>query len=267
MCSITRSGDAAHCFGSEILRKLNHHHQASRFMQNHFTKAGVVAIALFTCHGCITIPVPIPVPIPVDSNPSSPQASNSPQAEVVDEKYQKTCYADALTESQGKEVTESSSTLESTADKLAIANKHQKAIKKYNEAAAAALNEEIADGSIEDMEISAIWHSWRGEGGEGFKEENRQILQKSAEINFKIGSSYARLRKYEQAIDCFSGTIKFGILPPNDAIAYLNRGDAYERMGDKVNAKADFQQAVILFKKHKQPTYYKLAQERLQAVK
>jgi tetratricopeptide (TPR) repeat protein len=236
-------------------------------MQNHLTGTMTVAIALLTCHGCVTIPVPIPIPIPVDSNPSSPQANTSPQVEAINEKYQKTCYADALTENQAREITEKSNNLEIEADKLAAAGKHSEAIRKYNEAAAAALNEAIADGSAEDVEISALWHSGSNEGIEGFRKENQQILQKSAEINFKIGSSYTRLGQYEQAIDCFDGTIKTGILPPNDAIAYLNRGDAYERIGDKTKAKADFQQAAILFKQHKQPTYQKMSEQRLQAIK
>jgi tetratricopeptide (TPR) repeat protein len=84
--------------------------------------------------------------------------------------------------------------------------------------------------------------------------------------NFKVGQSYAQLGKLESALDCFNGTLKVGILPPNDAIAYLNRGDVYERMGAKDKAKADFQQAANLFKKHKLPSYQKLSQKRLQAV-
>ena len=190
----------------------------------------------------------------------------TPQIQTIDEKYKKTCYADALTESQGREITEASGALEAAADKLAIAGKHKEAIGKYNESAAATLNEAITDGRAEDMEVSAIWHNWRGEGVEGFKKENQALLQKSAESNFKIGSSYARLGQFEQAIDCFNSTIKFGILPPNDAIAYLNRGDTYERMGQKEKAKTDFQQAVNLFKKHKLTSYQKDAETRLRSV-
>jgi hypothetical protein len=37
-------------------------------------------------------------------------------------------------------------------------------------------------------------------------------------------------------------------------------------MGAKDKAKADFQQAANLFKKHKLPSYQKLSQKRLQAV-
>ena len=94
---------------------------------------------------------------------------------------------------------------------------------------------------------------------EGFRKENRPLVQKSAELNFKVGQSYAQLGKLESALDCFNGTLKVGgILPPNDAITYLNRGDVYERMGAKDKAKADFQQAANLFKKHKLPSYQKL---------
>jgi tetratricopeptide (TPR) repeat protein len=103
------------------------------------------------------------------------------------------------------------------------------------------LNEVIADGCAENME------NYTGDV-EGFRKENRPLIQKSAELNFKVGQSYAQFGKLESALDCFNGTLKVGILPPNDAITYLNRGDVYERMGAKDKAKADFQQAANLFK-------------------
>ena len=235
-------------------------------MKNHFTKTAAVAIALLA-HGCLMIPIPIPVPIPVGDT-STPNTSSSPKAtpveETINEKYKNTCYADALTESEAQEITEKSKNLEAVADKLVAEGKNKEAIRKYNEASAALLNEAIADGTTFDMEFSAILH---GENIEEFREDNRPLIQKAAESNFKIGTSYSRLGQYENAIDCFNSVLTIGILPPNDAIAYLNRGDAYERMGDKVKAKADFQQAAILFKKHKQPAYQKMAEQRLQAVK
>lgn len=190
----------------------------------------------------------------------------TPQPQVIDEKYKKTCYADALTENEGRKITESSGSLEAVADKLATAGKHKDAIRKYNEANAASLNEAIANGEIEDMDISAIWHGWLGEGVEGLKKENQALLQKSAESNFKIGRSYVQIGKLELAIDCFNEALKLGILPPNDAIIYLNRGDAYARMGAKDKAKSDLQQAVILFKKYKLPSYQKETEKRLQDV-
>lgn len=224
-----------------------------------------MAIAL-ACNGCVTIPIPIPVPIPVEisPNPSPLQAKEDDSLQktqqVFQEKYKKTCYADALTENEGKKITQDSGELEIAGDKLAGAGKYKEAIKKYNEASAAALNEEIAGGRVENME------NYTGDV-ETFREENRPLIQKSAELNFKIGQSYVRLKKLDSAIDCFNGTIKIGILPPNDAIAHLNRGDAYERTGDKIKAKADFQQAVNLFKKYKQPTYQKISEQRLRSVK
>ncbi|TAG60285.1 MAG: tetratricopeptide repeat protein [Oscillatoriales cyanobacterium] len=240
-------------------------------MPDLITKAAILVIALSACHGCLVVPVPIPVPISNSSEVSpsttpSQKSAPSQQVQANDEKYKKTCHADALTESEGREITENSGNLETAADKLAITGKHKEAIRKYNEAAAAMLNEAITDGSAEDMEISAIWHNWRGEGIEGFREENRPLLQKSAESNFKIGTSYAKLGKLELAIDCFNQTIKIGILPPNDAIAYLNRGDAYQRAGNKEKAKADFQQAVNLFKKYKLLSYQKNSEKRLRSV-
>ena len=225
------------------------------------TKIAASAIALLVCNGCLIVPVPVPIPISSEAHPS-PTASPQ-EAQTLHEKYKKTCYADALTENEGRKIAEASGNLEVTADKLAAAGKHKDAIRKYNEANAATLNEAIADGSAEEIEVSALWHSWSGEGVEGFKKDNQTLLQKITESNFKIGSSYARLGQLEQAIDCFDQTLKIGILPPNDAIAHLNRGDAYERMGKKEKAKADFQQAVNLFKKYKLTSYQKISENRL----
>jgi tetratricopeptide (TPR) repeat protein len=233
-------------------------------VKNFSNKSAALAIAL-ACNGCLTIPIPIPTPIPVETSPSpSPGQTKEDDPlqktqQVLQEKYKKTCYADALTENEGKKITQDSGELEIAADKLAGAGKHKDAIRKYNEAGAAALNETIAGGTAEDME------NYNGDV-EGFREENRSLIQKSAELNFKIGQSYIQLGKAESAIDCFDGTLKIGILPPNDAIAHLNRGDAYERIGNKTKAKADFQQAINLFKKYKEPTYQKISEQRLQAV-
>ncbi|MCC3473982.1 MULTISPECIES: tetratricopeptide repeat protein [unclassified Microcoleus] len=210
----------------------------------------VTAIALLACQGCAALPIMSALPVPS-------KTSSSPQIEAG---WEKTCYADALTKNQGSKISENSENLEVSADKLAEAGKHKEAIGKYNEASAAALNEEIAGGHAETIE------NYTGDV-EGFREENRSLIQKSAELNFKIGQSYIQLGKLESAIDCFDGTLKIGILPPNDAIAHLNRGDAYERMGDKTKAKTDFQQAVALFKKYNQPTYQKISEQRLQAIK
>lgn len=226
-------------------------------MQNFFIKSTALVIALLACHGCLVVPVPVSFPTPVISE----RTTSTTELEVG---WEKTCYADALTQSQASEISESADSLEVAADKLAAAGKYKEAIRKYNEAGAAATNEAIADGTIEDMEFSAIIHNG---DIEGFRGKNRPLLQKSAEFNFKVGSSYARLEQFEQAIDCFNSTLNIGILPPNDAIAHLNRGDAYERKGDKAKAKADFQQATTLFKKYKQPTYQKLSEQRWQSIK
>ncbi|MEG4323884.1 MULTISPECIES: tetratricopeptide repeat protein [unclassified Microcoleus] len=223
-------------------------------------KTTAFAIALLTCQSCLVVPVSVPSPTPVTLEDI---LNDAIQETPLDIGLGKTCYADALTKSEGEKVTASSDSLETAADKLATAGKHKEAIRKYNEAAAAAMNEAVADGSIENMEIDAFLY--KKDETEAFKEEHRPIIQKSAESNFKIGSSYARIGEYEKAIDCFNGTLKVGILPPNDAIAYLNRGDAHERMGARDKAIADFQQAANLFKKHKLPSYEKLAQKRLQA--
>ncbi|MEG4632500.1 tetratricopeptide repeat protein [Microcoleus sp. AR_TQ3_B6] len=216
-------------------------------MQKNFIKSIALAIVL-ACHGCIE----------VNSNLPQTEKSASPQqVQTLEEKYKRTCYADALTESEGRKITEKSNTLETAADKLAAAGKHKEAIRKYHEAGAAALNETIADGTVEEME------NFTGDA-EDFRAKNRPLIQRTAELNFKVGQSYAQLGKLESALDCFNRTLKVGILPPNDAITYLNRGDVYERMGSKEKAKADFRQAANLFKKHKLVSYQKDAEKRLQ---
>jgi len=214
-------------------------------------KTTAFVIALLTCHSCLVVSTPVPPSAPVTLDKDTETTQLEPGLE-------KTCYADALTESEGRKITGSSESLETAADKLAAAGKHKEAVRKYHEAGAATLNEAIADGRADSME------NYTGDV-EGFWKENRPLIQKSAELNFKVGQSYAQLGKLESALDCFNGTLKVGILPPNDAIAYLNRGDVYERMRAKDKAKTDFQQAANLFKKHKLPSYEKLAQKRLQA--
>jgi tetratricopeptide (TPR) repeat protein len=214
-------------------------------------KTTAFAITLLTCHSCLLVPTSVPPPIPVTSDKKA-------ETTQIKAGLEKTCYADALTESEGRRITESSESLETAGDKLAGAGKHKEAIGKYNEAGAATLNEAITDGRAESME------NYTGDV-EGFRKENRPLIQKSAELNFKIGQSYAQLGKLESALDCFNGILKVGILPPNDVIAYLNRGDAHERMGAKDKARADFQQAANLFKKYKLSSYQKLTEKRLQA--
>lgn len=210
------------------------------------------AIAFLTCHGCMVVPAPVPAPVA-----SSKPAASPTQLEAG---WEKTCYAEALTQSQASKISESSESLENEADKLAVAGKHKQAIRKYNEASAAAMNEAIADGSAPDMEIDTLLYD-----KEDFRDKNRPLIQKSAESNFKIGSSYARIGEFERAIDCFNGTLKIGILPPNDAITYLNRGDAYLRTGDREKARQDFQQSADLFRKYKLPQYRRMALDKLKS--
>lgn len=213
---------------------------------------------LLACHGCLVIPVSAPPPNPVTLKDFLSDESENTQLEP---EWEKTCYADVLTETEGRKITENSDTLEALADKLAVAGKHKEAIRKYNEAGAAALNEAIADGRAGEMDADALLYS--KDEIEDFRSKHRPLIQKSAESNFKIGQSYAQLGQLESAIDCFNETLKVGILPPNDAIAYLNRGDAYARIGSNEKAKTDFRQAVNLFKKYKLSSYQKLSEERL----
>lgn len=234
-------------------------------MQKIFIKSVVLAIALL-CNSCTIIPIPIPIPIAIDNGSAEVSPSPSPEQSTtkLEEKYKKTCYADVLTESEGRAITEDSGKLEVAADKLALAGEHKEAIRKYNEAGAATLNEAIKDGSALQMEIDTLLYN--KEEVEAFREKHRPLVQRSVESSFKIGSSYSRIGEYEKAIDCFNGVLKVGILPPNDAITYLNRGDTYARMGVKDKAKTDLQQAVVLFGKYKLPSYQKEAEKRLQDV-
>ncbi len=135
-------------------------------------KTTAFAFALLTCHSCLIIPPPAPSPVPVSSDKKTESTQLEPGLE-------KTCYADALTESEGRKIIQSSESLATTADKLATAGKHKEAIRKYNEAEAATLNEAIADGRAEDME------NYTGDV-EGFRKENRPLIQKSAELNFLV---------------------------------------------------------------------------------
>jgi tetratricopeptide (TPR) repeat protein len=207
--------------------------------------AGLV-ITLLTCHSCLVVPVA--------SNKTDP-TSQTPATKG------KTCYPETFEPSKVSKTSENSSQLETTADKLAATGQHKEAVQKYIEAGEALANEMEADGRMADLEISAMFR------GGSFQEENRAVFQKQAESNFKIGRSYTQLGEWESAIDCFDRTLNIGILPPNDAIAYLNRGDAYEKMGVKDKAKADFQLAANLFEKYKLPSYQKVAESRLQATK
>lgn len=214
------------------------------------------AITLLTCHSCLVVPAPIPPPLPVASGETEPNAQ-------LPATRGKTCYPETFEPSKVSKTSESSNSLEATADKLAATGKHKEAIQKYIEAGEALVNEMEADGRMADMEISAMF---RGGTVEDFQKENRAVFQKQAESNFKMGRSYTQFGEWESAIDCFDRTLNIGILPPNDAIAYLNRGDAYEKMGAKDKAQTDFQQAANLFKKYKLSSYQKISENRLQAV-
>ena len=54
------------------------------------------------------------------------------------------------------------------------------------------------------------------------------------------GQEFIERENWDAAIDCFSMAIR---LEPDDAIAYHNRGVAYEKLGDKAKADADFAKA------------------------
>ena len=101
---------------------------------------------------------------------------------------------------------------------------------------------------------------------ESFLSVNEKIIQRGAELNFKIGLTYAQLKKTNLAIDCFNEVLKEkgGIAPPNNATALLNRGDAYLNLGDKDKARQDYEEAAKLFEEYKLPAYKKRALDKLQ---
>lgn len=219
------------------------------------TKLPVVAIALF-CQSCMIIPVPIPV----SNGKVSPSVGEPTQK--LSQEYSTTCYANALTEAESQKIVGDSASLEAEGDRLAAQNKHEEALRRYNEASAVALNEYLSTLDRWDKDESQDAQS----SVELFLSANEKIIQRGAEMNFKIGLTYAQLNKTELAIDCFNETLrdKGGIAPPNNAAALLNRGDAYLKLGDKDKARQDYEEAAKLFEEYKLPDYKKRALDKLQ---
>lgn len=149
---------------------------------------------------------------------------------------------------------EPSKNVEDEADRLEENRRSQQALEKYSEA------HTLYFGELGRASGRALW-------GDFDATADINISVGSSTFLFKVGRAFAGNKQYSEAIACFSESLEGGILEPNDAIAYLNRGDAYERLGDTAKAKADFRQAVTLFKKYKQPTYQRISEQRLQAAK
>lgn len=88
----------------------------------------------------------------------------------------------------------------------------------------------------------------------------------SPEFPFKVGRAFAKTGKHEIAIACFTESLNKKIASPNDASAYLNRGEAHLAIGQKEKARLDYQKSVELFQTYKLPQYEKMATEKLRSV-
>jgi Flp pilus assembly protein TadD len=83
---------------------------------------------------------------------------------------------------------------------------------------------------------------------------------------FKVGRAAAKAEKHEMAITCFTESLANKIEKPNDASAYLNRGEAYLTTGQREKARQDYQKAATLFQQYKLPQYQKMAADKLRSI-
>ena len=212
-------------------------------MQNFFIKSTALAIALVGCYGCALTPGLFLDSTKKEVDPAPNQSTNRdclgslPNLPI--EKIRKN---------------ESSENVEAEADQLEEQGKGEQALEKYSEA------HTLYFGELGRASGRALW-------GDFDATMDINISVGSPTFSFKVGRAFARSNQYSAAIACFNESLEGGISAPNDAIAHLNRGDAYERMGDKIKAKVDFQQAVNLFKKYKLASYQKTSEQRLKSIK
>jgi tetratricopeptide (TPR) repeat protein len=210
-----------------------------------FDKRIVLVIALLICNGCTAQTVT------TSNSPSlSPSPSPSPSPSLS-EVATPDCLKSLPSVSVRKD--KSSKEVETEGDKFEAQGKGQEAIDKYSEAYL------LYQGELG----YATGRAMRGDPSASM-EVNTSMA--SPEFPFKIGRTAAKVGNHKMAITCFTESLDRKIASPNDANAYLNRGDAHERMGAKEKARKDFQQAVNLFKKYKLPSYQKLAESRLKTV-
>jgi tetratricopeptide (TPR) repeat protein len=203
-------------------------------MKNHFTKSITVSIVFLTCHGCTFL------------GPISKVFSKTPRC------------LESLPRVpiSAKDKDKSSEEVEVEADKLEEEGRGRESLNRYGETYTIYAEElkrfamEIAIEKADPNEIDNI---------------NPSLVDTPEHI-FKVGRAFAQNNQNQVAINCFTEVLDKKIAAPNDAIAYLNRGDSYEKIGIKNKARDDFRLAVNLFKKHNQPSYQKIAEQRLQAV-
>jgi tetratricopeptide (TPR) repeat protein len=214
-------------------------------MVNSFGRIIVLVIAVVVCNGCT-----------VSVKTSNSEVSPSP-IEVVSPEVasRETATPDCLKSLPNVPTRkdEYSKDVEAEADKLEAAGKGQEALNKYSEARRLYLGELGY----------AAGRAMRGDPSASM-ELNTSI--ESPEFPFKVGRAFAKAGKHEMAISCFTESLKKKVASPNDASAYLNRGEAYFTTGQKVKAQQDYQLAADLFKKYKLPQYEKMAQDKLRSV-
>ncbi len=143
---------------------------------------------------------------------------------------------------------EASNDVEAEGDKL----KGQAALNKYGEARL------LYAGELG----YAAGRAMRGDPSASM-ELNRSV--DSPEFPFKVGQAFAKTGKHEIAIACFTESLNKKLPPPNDASAYLNRGESYFTTGRKQMARQDYQKSAELFKKYNLPQYEKMATDKLRS--
>lgn len=213
-------------------------------MTNFIGKIMVLMIVVLTCNSC-TVKTAV---TPRNEPSPNPSLNPSPIEPVAPD-----CLTSLSKITVQKDEEKSSKDVEAEGDKLEAQGKGQEALNKYSEAYLIHWGEKGY----------AAGRAMRGDPSASL-EMNTSI--ESPEFPFKLGRAFAKVGKHEIAINCFTKSLEGKIDKPNDASAYLNRGDAHERMGAKGRAKKDFQQAANLFNKYKLPSYQKLAESRLQSV-
>jgi tetratricopeptide (TPR) repeat protein len=147
----------------------------------------------------------------------------------------------------------SSKDVEVEGDKFERQGKGQEALNKYSEAYLLFIRE-IGEAMGKSMS-----------GGPSASTQPNPSVQ-SSEFPFKVGRAFAKAGKHEIAITCFGETLSRDIAPPNDASAYLNRGESYLAIGQKTEARQDYQKAANLFQQYKLPQYQKMAADKLRSV-
>jgi tetratricopeptide (TPR) repeat protein len=213
-------------------------------MTNFIGKIMVLMIVVLTCNSC-TVKTAV---TPRNEQSPNPSLNPSPIEPVAPD-----CLTSLSKITVQKDEEKSSKDVEAEGDKLEAQGKGQEALNKYSEAYLIHWGEKGY----------AAGRAMRGDPSASL-ELNTSI--ESPEFPFKVGRAFAKTEKHEIAISCFTESLNNKITSPNDASAYLNRGEAYLATGQKEKARQDYQNAAELFQKYKLPQYQKMATDRLRSV-